>query len=364
MTMIIRNLFVLIIILLYANIQSLAQGKSENIVLVTLDGLRWQEVFGGADSLLTFDTAADYGTDFVKQQYWAPTTLERRKKLMPFFWSEIASKGALLGNREYGNYVNNANPYWFSYPGYNEIFTGYPDTTVNSNDKNLNKNENVFEFLHRQPEFKNKTVAFSSWDVISYILNEPRAGFAVIDGFKKVPGKLTTNQQFFNELQNQMPFLFHGGERLDVATFYIALEYMKVNKPRLIYFGFGDTDEFAHAGKYDYYLDAAQKTDAWIKQIWDYIQATPGYANKTTMIITTDHGRGSATGGGWKHHGTRTAGSDQMWMAMIGPSVSPIGESKQQAQVYQGQIAATIAAFVGKEFKPSHPVLPVLSVNK
>ena len=63
-----------------------------------------------------------------------PSSEERRKLLMPFFWNTIAKQGQVYGNRRYSNNVNTANKYWFSYPGYNEIFTGYPDTAVNSNE--------------------------------------------------------------------------------------------------------------------------------------------------------------------------------------------------------------------------------------
>lgn len=339
-------------------------GKSENIVIVTLDGFRWQEVFGGADSLLTFDTAARYSTGYVKEHFWAPTAAERRKKLLPFFWTEIATKGVLLGNRNYGNYFNNANPYWFSYPGYNEIFTGFPDTTVNSNDKINNKNENIFEYLNKLPEYKGKTVVFGSWDVYSYIFNTQRSGLLVNDGYRDLQGSLTQGEQLYNKLQHEMPAIFHGGERVDVATFHLAFEYMKAHKPKLIYFGLGDTDEFAHGGMYDFYLDAAQNTDDWIRQLWDYIQSTPGYKDKTTLLITTDHGRGLATGGNWQHHGQRIAEASEMWFAAIGPSVKSTGESKEKAQAYQGQVAATIAMMLGKEFKPAHKPLPALSLNK
>ena len=279
---------------------------------------------------------------------------------MPFFWSVLSSDGLLLGNRHFESYVNNANPYWFSYPGYNEIATGYPDTAVNSNDKVPNKNETVFEYLNKLPKFKGKTAVFGSWGVFASIYNEQRCGFLVNDGFRDVNGKLTANQVTFNKLQHEVPDLFHGGERLDVATFNIAFEYMKVNKPRLIHFALGDTDEFAHAGQYDLYLDAAKKSDAWIRQIWEYIQSTSQYANKTTLIITTDHGRGQAKGGGWKHHGTEIPGSGEIWIAAIGPSIKAEGESKNKVQLYQGQLAATIAKLVGKEFKTDHPVLPAL----
>ncbi len=337
-------------------------AKTENIVVVTYDGLRWQEVFGGADPALVFDTTAKYNTDYVKKRFWAPTATERRKILMPFFWSVLQQQGSIYGNRELGSYVNNANSYWFSYPGYNEIFTGYPDTAVNSNDKIPNPNQNVFEFMSKSPGFKGKTAVFASWDVFSYIFNEKRSGVYVNDGFKDVTGKLSERQVLFNEMQHQMPDLFHGpAERLDIATFNMGMEYMKENKPRLMYFAFGDTDEFAHAGLYDFYLDAANKTDHWIRQIWNYINSDPFYKGKTTLIITTDHGRGEAANGAWQSHGSKVTGADQMWMAAIGNNVKAAGESSKKQQIYQGQVAATIAALLGTTFNPTHTVLPAIN---
>ena len=358
-----KKILLVALLISFQSITIAQTTKSQNIVVITMDGLRWQEVFGGADSLLTFDTLANYSTRFVKNNFWAPTALERRQKVMPFLWSQIANKGVILGNRNYKNYVNNANPYWFSYPGYNEIFTGYPDTLVNSNAKIPNKNETVFEYLNKLPEFKDKTAVFGSWSVFASIFNEARCGFLVNDGFRDVPGKLTPRQVELNRLQHELPDLFHGGERLDVATFNIGFEYMKVNKPRLIHFGLGDTDEFAHDGKYDYYLDAAKKSDEWIRQIWEYVQSDPFYANKTTLLITTDHGRGTAAGAKWRHHGDETPGSSEIWIAAIGASIKPEGESKTKAQFYQGQVAATIAKLVGKEFKPKHKALPALPLG-
>jgi len=337
---------------------------SENIVIVTMDGLRWQEVFTGADSLLTFDSTAIYSERYVQRKFWAPTAEERRKKLMPFLWSEVAANGALLGNRHYGNFVENANPYWFSYPGYNELFTGFPDPAVNSNDKIPNKNENVLEYLHKLPEFKGKVAAIASWDVFAYILNEERSGILVNDGFRNMPGVFGEKMKWLNEWQHQLPDLFHGAERLDAATFPISFEYMKIKKPRVLFIGLGDTDEFAHMGMYDYYLDAAQKSDAYLKQLWDYIQSDPFYADKTTLLITTDHGRGLAQGGAWRHHGKQTPHSNEMWMAAIGPSVPATGESRTKTLHYQGQLAATIAAILGIDFEPSHRTLPPLSPDK
>ncbi len=342
--------------------QLVAQIKhSENVIVITMDGLRWQEVFEGADSLLVFDTAAPYNTKYLERNFWYADKKERREKLMPFFWNVIAKQGVLLGNRNFGNYFNNANPYWFSYPGYNEIITGYPDTAVNSNDKIPNKNVSVFEVLNKQSAYKGKVAAFGSWDVFASIFNEKRSGIPVNDGFKNVTGQLSDKQKMFNELQHEMPDLFHGSVRLDVATFNMAFEYLKKNKPKVFFLGLGDTDEFAHAGKYDYYLDATIKSDDWIRRIWEYVQSEPQYKDKTTVIITTDHGRGLAEGHNWRHHGSRIAEASEMWMAAIGPSIKPIGEAKDKSQAWQGQIAATIALLLHQKYQPAHEVLPPLS---
>lgn len=289
---------------------------------------------------------------------------QRREKLMPFFWSELVTRGSVFGNRILGSTVDNANPYWFSYPGYNEIFTGYPDTAVNSNEQVPNPNVNVFEYLEKTPAFKGKSAVVASWDVFASIFNEKRSQIFVNDGFRDVPGKLNDKQVLYNKLQHELPDLFHGpSERLDVASFHIGFEYMKANKLRLMYFGFGDTDEFAHAGLYDYYMDAANKTDQWIRQIWQYIQSDKFYAGKTTLLITTDHGRGEALNGSWRDHGSNVKGAGQIWMAAIGAGVNGKGEDKENKKILQGQIAATIAQLVGVEFKPAHPVLPPINLS-
>ena len=139
--------------------------KTENIILITLDGMRWQEVFGGAESRLISDKKFVNDTTALKKLYWAETPGERREKLMPFFWQVIAKQGQLYGNRNLGNKVNTTNKMWFSYPGYNEILSGSADDErITSNDKIDNPNKNVLEFLNQQKGWKGKVVAFTSWD--------------------------------------------------------------------------------------------------------------------------------------------------------------------------------------------------------
>lgn len=337
-----------------------SQGKTENIIIVTLDGFRWQEVFGGADSMLINDSTYARDTASLKQQYWASSVDERRKKLLPFFWNTIQPQGQLYGNRWKGNRVNNANKYWFSYPGYNEIFTGFPDDSVNSNDKIWNPNVNVLEFINQQPKYKNRVAAFSTWDVFPYILNTKRSGLYVNADVDTIKFK---NKEL--QLINDMQFLTTRpiGVRPDVFTYFAAREYLKAYKPKVLYIAFDETDDFAHAGMYDQYLYSAHAEDGMIADLWKTVQSLPEYRNKTTLIITCDHGRGDKVKAQWKDHGAKIEDAGQIWIAALGPDTKPLGEIKTDTQLYQAQVATTMAALLGYNFKPEHPVKgPIFTV--
>jgi membrane-anchored protein YejM (alkaline phosphatase superfamily) len=129
------------------------------------------------------------------------------------------------------------------------------------------------------------------------------------------------------------------------------MEYVKANHPRLVYISYGETDDFAHDGRYDHYLNSAHQTDQWIKAIWEYVQSDPFYKDNTTLIITTDHGRGTSPMTEWKSHGTIYKGADQIWAAAIGPDVTPSGESKKEEQHFQNQIARTVTTILDLDYK-------------
>jgi len=347
---------------LFFVVTTFAQRKTENLVIVTLDGMRWQEVFSGADSVLLKNKSFTKDSSGSHKAYWTNNISERRKKLFPFMWNTIATQGQLYGNRWQGNKANNANRYWFSYPGYNEIFTGFPDTMVNSNDKNWNKNINVLEFINQQAPFKGKIAAFSSWDVFPYILNSRRSGIYVnadVDSLKFSGTGL--------QLVNEMQFLTARpvGVRPDIFTYFAAKEYMKAYQPKVLYIAFDETDDYAHGGEYDQYLKSGFASDAMIADLWKYIQSTPAYQNKTTLIITCDHGRGDFIKEEWKHHGSKIKDAGEIWIAAIGPDTKAQGEIKTNSLLYQEQLAATFAKLLGLTFTADHPIAkPIESIYK
>lgn len=334
------------------------QRQTENIIIVTTDGFRWQEVFKGMDSTLANDPRYNQGdSEYIYKNYWHNEANERRQVLMPFLWSTVVSKGQVFGNRNLGSKVDNANRYWFSYPGYNEILTGYPDTAINKNSFPANHNVTVLEFFNRQPKLKGKVAVFGAWDAFDRIVNEERSGIPVISAFDPVGGKMpNSNEKLINAMNKEAHRPFGEAECLDVFTHFSAMEYLKTKKPRVLYIAYGETDEWAHSGQYRSYLDAAHQVDSWLKQIWNFVQSDPQYKNKTTLFITTDHGRGDIKKEDWKEHNKDYEGSQEIWFAVMGPDTPVRGELNTGMQLYQEQFAQTIAKLMGYTYRAKHPI--------
>ena len=329
--------------------------KTQNVFLIISDGLRWQEVFRGAEQrLLDKTNGAVRSLPALKEQFWRETPEERRQALLPFLWTEVARHGQLFGNQDKGSIARVTNGRNFSYPGYNEAFSGVADRRIDSNDKKPNPNLTVFEWLNGRPGFKNRVAIFGSWDVFPFIVNrersrltvwplwEARGGSAAYKAPAWVGAMLEDGTPLWEEL---IP---------DALLFHANLDYVKTRKPRVCFVGYGETDEWAHEGHYDYYLYAAHHVDRFIRTLWQTVQAMPQYRGKTTFIITADHGRGGGLTD-WKKHSDAVPGSDGLWIGILGPDTPPAGERTQAATVTQSQIAATIAAFLGQDFQAAVP---------
>jgi bisphosphoglycerate-independent phosphoglycerate mutase (AlkP superfamily) len=129
---------------------------------------------------------------------------------------------------------------------------------------------------------------------------------------------------------------------------------VKAGHPRVLFVGYGETDNWAHQGRYDLVLKSAHGFDHFVQQLWETMQAMPEYRGQTTFILTTDHGRGSGPVE-WKEHGVDEKGSENIWIAMIGPDTPAHGERHEISPVTQSQIAATVAALLGKDYRHDVP---------
>ena len=331
------------------------RAKTQNVVLITYDGLRWQEVFSGCDeTLLNRDQGGGVrDVPGLKNRFWRETPEERRRALLPFFWNTIAKKGQVFGDPAQGSLARVSNGKNFSYPGYNEILTGFADEMVDSNDKKYNRNVTVLEWLQGRPGFGGRVAAFCSWDVFPWIINSERSGIPVSAGWR--PFEIGPDPVRLAALNDATRDTTHVWDNVrdDGLTFLGAAEYVKVKKPRVLYISFGETDDWAHEGRYDIVLDCARRTDGLIERLWDLLQEMPEYSGKTSLVLTTDHGRGE-TRVDWKNHGKDTPGSDRMWIAVMGPDTPPLG-CRRDLEVTQSQVAATIAALLGEDYNAAAP---------
>lgn len=331
-----------------------AKLKTENVVLVMLDGLRWEDVYTGADEALLDKTRGGVANVAeVKKRFWRDTPEERRTALMPFFWGTVAKDGQAHGNKLKKSVGRVTNTYNVSYPGYNEVLCGFVDPIISTNARYHNRNETVLEWLHKKPEFEGKVAAFTSWYLFPYIINDKRSGIPVNAGYMPLAGVPDSpDVRLFNKLTAETPL---GGEetRYDAFTFHAAITYLKAKKPRVLFVSFDETDEQGHAGRYDRILHGAHKNDAFLKELWETLQALPEYKGKTTLIVTTDHGRGGAPVE-WKDHGPKVAGAEFFWFAILGPDTPALGEVKD-AEFTQTQVAATLAAALGHDYAAAVP---------
>lgn len=329
--------------------------ETRNVVLIVTDGLRWQEVFTGADSALMdrehgrVDDTAALRRDFLRE-----TPDQRRAALLPFFWSVIARQGQIYGNPATGSVARVTNGLKFSYPGYNELFTGAPDPRIDRNDYGPNPNVTVFEWLNGFPDFRGRVAAFATWDAFADIFNRDRAQILVRAGWDgPTGGSETPRQALVNELYRTTTRLW-ANNVFDALLHAAVKEYLPARHPRVLFIGYGETDEWAHAGRYDLYLRAAHQVDAFIAELWDALQAVPEYRNQTTFIITTDHGRGSGLTE-WRNHGRAVPDADGIWIAVLGPDTPALGERSQTDPVTQAQVAATVAALLGRDWRAAFP---------
>jgi len=339
-----------------AHAQAAPAPKTRNVVLIVSDGLRWQEVFTGADPTLLneknggiWDKEAD-----LRREFWRTDAGERRKALLPFLWTTVAAHGQIFGNQARGSIARVTNGLAFSYPGYNEMLTGHPDARINANEFGPNPNISVFEWLNGLPDLHGRVSVFATWATFKDIFNVQRSHLPLQVGWDlPYRGQLTARQELLNQL-------YRTTTRMDDEDVYDAflqvplLDSFAEQQPRVLFVGYGETDNWGHAGRYDLVLHAAHLFDQFVEQLWNTMQRLPAYRDQTTFIITTDHGRGSGPVE-WKEHGVEQKGSENIWIAVIGPDTAPLGERTHTAEVHQAQIAATIAALLGKDYRQAVP---------
>lgn len=318
-----------------------AADGARKLVLVTLDGVRWHEMFEGPDRTIVADKR--YVDPDIRHDVIAPAFVDvpdPAAALMPFVQTVIARQGVLWGDPRKGQCAEVSNGWAVSYPGYNEILTGRPDPAISGNEPLANPNMTFMERLNRNPAYTGQIGVAGNWDLFAKIFNTPRSHLAVNAGLDgHYPSEVRVEREAF---------------RLIAAH------------TRVIYVALGDTDEYAHAGNYAMVLAALERADDMVRRIWETMQADPFYRGQTTLLITTDHGRGDSADEAWREHGslayyrkypddgpayrtTGVIGSDKVWFAALGVAVARDRPAPSACQ-HSAQIAASALAALGEDW--------------
>ena len=341
----------------FERIQGQTLPPTRKLVLVTLDGVRCEELFGGIDLAVMKHFAQKNELKSIRayREFWAESAEERRETLMPFFWKTLMrDHGSVIGNESLGSVVHLKNRWRVSYPGYSELLTGrVEDEQITGNKAVYNPNQTVLEFIQQARGLDFHQVAvFASWDVMPFIVQRSENTLFTNSGFDAYE----TNDPVLMEIsklqfETRTPW---DSVRPDAYTKLFAFDHLGRYRPDLLYMSLGETDDWAHDKRYDRVLEAIHQADEYLRQLFAWIQRESDYKGQTTVLITTDHGRGR-TPFTWQHHNDKLPGARSTWLAVVNPHLKKRGEWSHHRRVHSVEIAATFARFGGHDFVAANP---------
>ena len=340
-----------------AQTAQVSRPMADNLVLITLDGARTQELFQGLDAGILKSMVKDGPMEGhpLYREFWADTPEARRAKLMPFLWNTIvAGHGSIAGNRWQDSQMLLTNRHRFSYPGYAEILTGMAhDDVINTNDNKRYGFETLLEHAQRELKLTKEQVAvFGSWETFNFITEHREGALTVNAGVERLEGALPSLASW-NQEQFDIPTPWDG-IRHDFHTFRLAMGYLETVKPRVLYLALGQPDDWMHDGRYDRAVQSLKIFDGYLAELWATLERLPAYRGRTALVITTDHGRGDA-GEGWRSHGKDVEGAQYVWAVFAGAGWTRRGEWRNAPPIYQNQLAATMLDALGVRPMPPAP---------
>ena len=313
-----------------------AEERAESaVVLVVLDGVRWQEVFGGADRALAYDRGMN------------PLAWASPRKLMPNLQRLLDTRAIALGAPGHGAVITATGPQFISMPGYLEIFAGRPDPTCDSNDCVRPVAHTVVDDV-LQSSGADDVAVVSSWPSIARAASADPSRLVVSAGRKRVErgdvlraDEATAEQLDRGGLAKAFPGI--GDYRPDAITARVALRVLAVEHPRFLFVGLGDADEYGHRNDYHGYLEAVRASDAFLGDLFATLDQMGARGRHTTVLVTADHGRAYS----FQDHGGRYPESGRVWLVAAGGDVHGHGLVAASRRHTLSDVAPTVRALLG-----------------
>lgn len=285
------------------------------VVLVTLDGVRWEDMLG--------------------------STPETSSLAMPNLHRLVKERGVAFGGAGCEHDVRASGPNFVSLPGYMEIFSGKPPVCQHNYCPNTEQDTFVDEA--RKASHREADVAvFSSWNRLSAAVAKDKKALVLSAGARTIKIAAAKDddklRSFLVEGANGAGFPGSGDYRKDDVTAKVALRYLETKTPRLLVIGLGDADEYAHRGDLAGYRKAIARSDDMLGELDKTLARMGEDGEHTAVIVTTDHGRAKNL----FNHGALAPESARVWIAAFGSGIAHQGVTCAPESMRLAHIAGAV----------------------
>ncbi len=327
-----------------SNAGALEERTESAVVLVVLDGVRWQEVFGGVDRTLA------------RQHGLSPAPWGTARALMPNIQQLLDSDAMAIGAPGHGAEMATGGPQHISLPSYREIFTGKVDTACQSNDCAQLLGRTVADDVYDASGPEDVAV-IASWPTIARAASAQPSRFILSTGRKLIGREEVLRADpivasLLDAGEHTTAYPGEGDYRPDALTERIALRYLAVARPRFMFVGLGDADEYGHRNDYRAYLGALHESDGFVGELETVLDRMGARGRHTTVVVTTDHGRAY----NFRDHGTWHPESGRVWLVASGGDVGGRGLVASSRRHTLLDVAPTVRALLGISGGEGEPI--------
>jgi hypothetical protein len=273
---------------------------------------------------------------------------------MPRLHALVAERGAALGAPGRGAPISASGPDFVSLPGYTEILSGRRIHACRDNDCTATREPTVFDETANASVTGAEVAFFSSWERLDGAASRSPQNFVLSSGRTRLwrGESLAADSDLWGCLQRGAtadPSPGWGEFRPDRLTAELSLRYLEKRRPRLMFVGLGEPDEYAHRGDYAGYLASLHAADTFLGDLMTTLDGMGERGAHTTVLVTTDHGRGRD----WRQHGREFPESARVWLAAIGAQIQARGLVPSTRGHRLADIAPTIRRLLALPADPS-----------
>ncbi|MCH2107807.1 MAG: alkaline phosphatase family protein [Polyangiaceae bacterium] len=295
------------------------------IVLVAVDGVRWQDVF--------------YEPRNAPLNPGIP-----RRQLIPQLMA-MESNGIVLGAPGTQGFFASG-PNFVSLPGYMEMLSGTSDLACTENDCQRMQRLTLLDgFQRKDPSDPTLVGAFSSWAQIEVAASSVKSGVVSTGrwggfGHSALQGLPGCCRALAKGKADGGGW---GDFRYDEITAELALSFLREVGPKFLFLSLGETDEYGHAGSYSEYLQSLTRADDHIGKLRHELAKFRRAGRSTLLLVTTDHGRAA----NFRDHGRQYPESARSFLFAEGTMIPPRGRVNSSQPRYLKDIVPTIREIFG-----------------